>query len=117
MESVKSEELKFDDRGLVPVVAQEAATGAILMLAWADRRALELTLETGRAHYFSRSRAKLWLKGETSGHFQSVLEVLVDCDADAVVYRVRQTGAACHTGAPTCFYRKLTLCANSSATI
>lgn len=99
--------LKFNERGLVPVVAQEAETGALLMLAWADRTALALTLEKGQAHYFSRSRNKLWLKGESSGHVQEVVAVLVDCDGDAVVYRVRQAGVACHTGEKSCFYRRL----------
>lgn len=107
MDSLLIGQLKFDDRGLVPVVTQSAESGEILMLAWASREALALTLEKGRAHYFSRSRGKLWLKGETSGNFQEIVEVLVDCDADALVYRVREAGPACHTGNRTCFYRKL----------
>lgn len=97
--------LRFDSAGLVPVVAQDATTGDLLMLAWADRAALQQTLDTGFAHYFSRSRGALWRKGETSGHEQRVHEVRLDCDADAVLYRVDQTGPACHTGTPTCFAR------------
>jgi phosphoribosyl-ATP pyrophosphohydrolase/phosphoribosyl-AMP cyclohydrolase len=99
------DELAYDDRGLVPVVAQDAATGEVLMLAWANAEALRLTRETGRAHYWSRSRGSLWAKGETSGHVQHVREVRVDCDRDALVYRVDQTGPACHTGERSCFYR------------
>jgi phosphoribosyl-ATP pyrophosphohydrolase/phosphoribosyl-AMP cyclohydrolase len=97
--------IAFDARGLVPVVAQDAATGEVLMLAWANQDALRRTRETGRAHYWSRSRAALWVKGETSGNVQEVVDVRVDCDADAVLYRVRQTGPACHTGARSCFHR------------
>lgn len=89
--------------GLVPVIAQEADTGAVLMLAWADVEALLLTLTTGRATYYSRSRQQLWVKGETSGNVQQVQSVSVDCDGDAVLYQVRQTGPACHTGTATCF--------------
>jgi len=101
------DQLKFDERGLVAVVAQEAATGEVLMLAWADREALERTLATGRAHYWSRSRGALWQKGETSGHVQEVREVRVDCDGDAVLYRVAQSGPACHTGQGSCFHRRV----------
>jgi phosphoribosyl-ATP pyrophosphohydrolase/phosphoribosyl-AMP cyclohydrolase len=93
----------FGDDGLVPVVAQSALAGEVLMVAYADREALERTRETGEAHYHSRSRGALWKKGETSGHTQMVEDVRVDCDGDAVLYVVRQRGAACHTGAPTCF--------------
>lgn len=100
-----TEGLKFDGRGLVPVVAQDAGTGEVLMLAWANAEALRLTAETGRAHYWSRSRASLWAKGETSGHTQQVVDVRVDCDGDAILYRVRQSGAACHTGERSCFHR------------
>jgi len=93
----------FGDDGLVPVVAQSALSGEVLMVAYADRQALERTRETGQAHYHSRSRGALWKKGETSGHHQVVEDVRVDCDGDAVLYVVRQHGPACHTGAPTCF--------------
>jgi phosphoribosyl-ATP pyrophosphohydrolase/phosphoribosyl-AMP cyclohydrolase len=98
--------LKFDDNGLIPVVAQESTTGEVLMVAYANREALDRTLRTGRAHYWSRSRGSLWQKGETSGHIQAVEEVRIDCDGDAVLYRVRQTGPACHTGEQSCFYRR-----------
>ena len=97
------ERVQFGPDGLVPVVAQDARTGNLLMLAYANRDALERTWTSGRAHYFSRSRGTLWQKGETSGHEQRVAEVRLDCDGDAVLYRVEQTGPACHTGEPTCF--------------
>ena len=97
------ERVRFGPDGLVPVVAQESRTGDVLMVAWADRDALEQTLATGAAHYFSRSRRALWRKGATSGNEQYVTQVLLDCDADTVLYRVRQTGPACHTGARSCF--------------
>jgi phosphoribosyl-AMP cyclohydrolase / phosphoribosyl-ATP pyrophosphohydrolase len=97
--------VRFDDRGLVPVVAQDARTGEVLMLAWANREALSLTGETRRAHYWSRSRGELWAKGDTSGNRQDVVDVRLDCDGDAVLYRVTQTGPACHTGERSCFYR------------
>ena len=100
-------EVTFDERGLVPVIAQDADSGEVLMLAYANREALAATLQTNEAHYFSRSRGALWRKGETSGHRQLVLEVRYDCDGDALLYRVRQTGPACHTGARSCFYRTL----------
>jgi len=99
------DQVKLDDRGLVPVVAQDARTGEVLMLAWANAEALRRTLDTGRATYWSRSRAALWTKGETSGNAQQVEEVRVDCDGDAVLYRVRQSGPACHTGERSCFFR------------
>ncbi len=99
--------IKFDDKGLVPAVAQDAISGEVLMLAYMNREALEKTLETGRAHYWSRSRGKLWLKGETSGHFQDIKSTRYDCDADAILLLIDQTGAACHTGQRSCFYRKL----------
>jgi phosphoribosyl-AMP cyclohydrolase len=98
---------RWNADGLICAVAQDAATGAVLMVAWMNEEALRLTLQTGRATYWSRSRNKLWIKGEDSGHTQRVLEALVDCDQDCIVLRVEQTGAACHTGAPTCFYRRI----------
>jgi phosphoribosyl-ATP pyrophosphohydrolase/phosphoribosyl-AMP cyclohydrolase len=100
-----TDQITFDERGLVPVVAQDARTGEVLMLAWANAEALRLTQQTGRAHYWSRSRGAMWAKGETSGHVQEIVDVRVDCDADSVLYRVRQTGPACHTGERSCFYR------------
>lgn len=98
---------KFDDNGLIAAVAQDADTGDVLMLAWMNAEALTATLETGRATYWSRSRRKLWVKGETSGHFQDVIEVYTDCDQDAIVMKIRQTDAACHTGRKSCFYRRV----------
>ena len=106
--------IKFDDKGLVVVITQDASSGEILMLAYANHEALEKTLETKQAHYFSRSRNELWHKGATSGHFQDIIEIRYDCDSDAVLYRVEQTGAACHTGNYSCFYRTLTEASNRS---
>ena len=97
------ESVRFDAAGLVPVVAQEAGSLRALMLAYANREALERTLETGRAHYWSRSRGELWEKGAGSGHTQRVASVTLDCDGDAVLVAVDQVGAACHTGDRTCF--------------
>lgn len=99
-------ELKFDG-GLIPVIVQDAGSCAVLMMAWADEEAVRLTRETGFAHYWSRSRKKLWKKGEESGHFQKVKRILVDCDGDCLIYEVEQTGAACHTGHRSCFYRTI----------
>lgn len=101
------DEVAFDDRGLVPVIAQDAETGEVLMLAYANREALRLSAETGAAHYWSRSRAEMWRKGSTSGDVQEIDEIRLDCDGDAVLYRVRQTGSACHTGRGSCFHRAL----------
>lgn len=96
---------RFDANGLIPAIAQDAATGRVLMLAWMNAEALRLTLETGQATYWSRSRQALWRKGETSGHVQRVVEARIDCDQDCVLLRVEQAGPACHTGADDCFYR------------
>jgi phosphoribosyl-AMP cyclohydrolase len=98
--------LKFTD-GLIPVIVQDAGNREILMMAYANDEAVSLTKETGYAHYYSRSRKKLWKKGEESGHFQKVVTILTDCDEDCLVYLVVQTGAACHTGYSSCFYRTL----------
>ncbi|QWG15227.1 phosphoribosyl-AMP cyclohydrolase [Bradyrhizobium sediminis] len=98
---------KFDASGLVTCVATDAATGEVLMVAHMNDEALRRTIDTGEAWYFSRSRNALWRKGETSGHTQRVLEMRTDCDQDAVWIRVEQTGAACHTGRCSCFYRKV----------
>jgi phosphoribosyl-AMP cyclohydrolase / phosphoribosyl-ATP pyrophosphohydrolase len=95
--------LRFDDRGLIPVVAQDAASGSVLMVAWANREALETTLRTGSMHYWSRSRGELWPKGATSGHVQELVSLHADCDGDTLLARVRQEGPACHTGEATCF--------------
>ena len=99
--------LRFDANGLLPVVAQDAATCDVLTLAYANREAVEKTILTGEAHYFSRSRAELWRKGATSGNTQRVVEVRVDCDGDALLYRVEPRGPACHTGENTCFFTTL----------
>ena len=101
------EAVRFNPDGLVPVVAQDVLSGDLLMVAYANHEALALTVSTGAAHYFSRSRQALWRKGETSGHTQAVTEVRLDCDGDAVLYRVRQEGPACHTGARTCFVTRI----------
>jgi len=102
------DEVPFDQAGLVPVIAQDAASGRVLTLAWMNREALERTVAEGRAVYWSRSRSKLWRKGEESGNVQKVVEVRLDCDSDAVLLRVEQAGGiACHTGRESCFYRKL----------
>ncbi len=102
------DELAFDADGLIPVVAQEVGTGKLLMLAWMNREALSETVRSGRAVYWSRSRKRLWRKGEDSGHVQLVRQVRVDCDADVVVLEVEQVGGiACHTGHGRCFFRKL----------
>ncbi|MBX7457315.1 phosphoribosyl-AMP cyclohydrolase [Qipengyuania sp. 1NDH17] len=98
---------KFDEKGLLSAVVQDVETGRILMVAFMDAEAIEATQETGIAHFHSRSRGKLWKKGETSGNVLRVEEILVDCDQDALVLRCRPAGPTCHTGATSCFYRKL----------
>jgi phosphoribosyl-AMP cyclohydrolase len=97
--------LKYDDKGLITAVAQDHLTGEVLMVAYMNAEALDMTLKTGIVHYWSRSRSKLWKKGERSGHVQTVKEVLVDCDGDALLLKVEQKGGACHTGYKSCFYR------------
>ena len=97
----------FDERGLVPVIAQSAATGQVLMMAWMTRETLETTLTTREVTYWSRSRQKVWRKGETSGHHQHLVEAWLDCDGDVVLLKVDQMGPACHTGAPSCFFRRM----------
>jgi len=99
--------VKFDGHGLVPAIAQAREGGEVLMMAWMNRDSLIETLKTGRVTYWSRSRQQLWRKGDTSGHVQVLHELRVDCDGDTLLAIVDQTGAACHTGARTCFYRKL----------
>ena len=99
--------VKFDKEGLVPAIAQDAATGAVLMQAYMNAEALEKTLATGQAHYWSRSRKKLWRKGEESGHTQSVAKAFYDCDGDSILLQVVQTGPACHTGNQTCFFNEM----------
>jgi phosphoribosyl-AMP cyclohydrolase len=107
METVPLEEIRFDDRGLVPAVVQDADNGDVLMVAYMNAESLERTLEEGRTVFWSRSRRELWRKGDTSGNVQHVESIRVDCDADTLLVRVHQTGAACHTGNRTCFYREV----------
>jgi phosphoribosyl-AMP cyclohydrolase len=99
--------LNWDARGLIPAVVQDAATGAVLMMAWMNAEALRLTEQTGEAHFWSRSRGELWHKGATSGNVMRVREIRVDCDADTLLLLVDPAGPACHTGADTCFFRTL----------
>jgi phosphoribosyl-AMP cyclohydrolase len=99
--------LKWDERGLIPAIVQDAATGQVLALAYVNAESLARTLEIGETVFWSRSRQELWHKGETSGNYQRVVEIRVDCDADALLLRVEPQGPACHTGAQSCFYRKL----------
>lgn len=106
-ETAGAVDVDFGDDGLVPAVAQDAADGEVLMLAYVSPEALEKTRETGYAHYYSRSREELWKKGGSSGHTQSVAEVRVDCDADTLLYLVEQEGGACHTGYRSCFHRTI----------
>jgi len=102
------EELQWDEKGLVPAIAQDAASGRVLTVAWMNREALAETAQRGEAVYWSRSRGRLWRKGEESGHVQRVIELRLDCDADTVLLRVEQHGGiACHTGRESCFFRKL----------
>jgi len=101
-------ELRYNEQGLIPAVVQDADTGEVLMLAYMNETSLRKTIETGRTHFWSRSRRKLWMKGETSGNVQNVREILYDCDEDTLLVKVKQAGAgACHTGNRTCFYRRL----------
>ena len=101
------DDIKFDDNGLVPAIVQDSETDEVLMMAYMNREAVTETIRTGVSHYYSRSRKKLWRKGETSGNVQSVVEIRADCDGDTILVRVRQKGAACHKGYMSCFYRKL----------
>ncbi len=107
MNTVNIEALKWDERGLIPAVVQDVADGTVLMVAWVNADALRRTLETGEAHFWSRSRGELWHKGATSGNVQRVESVWVDCDADTLLLKVRPAGPACHTGARSCFFRPL----------
>jgi len=107
METVRVDAVRFDDQGLVPAVVQDAENGDVLMVAWMNAESLARTLEEGRTVFWSRSRQELWRKGETSGHVQHVEDVRVDCDGDTLLVRVHQVGAACHTGARSCFFRRV----------
>ena len=101
------DDVRYNENGLVPVITQDASTGGVLMLAYASREAVEETLKTGEAHYYSRTRGELWRKGATSGNTQRVIEVRLDCDGDALLYRVKPRGPACHTGERSCFFTML----------
>ncbi len=101
------EDIAFNEQGLVPAIAQDAETGRVLMMAWMNEQAIRQTLATGYAHYYSRSRRRQWKKGESSGHVQKVLDIYLDCDGDTLLLKIHQTGPACHTNRPSCFYRRL----------
>ena len=101
------QKIAFNSDGLVPVIAQRHDTGEVLMMAWMNKEAVIRTMETGQMTYWSRSRQSLWRKGETSGHTQTLREMRIDCDGDTLLARVEQVGAACHTGAPNCFFEKI----------
>ncbi|MBR1778680.1 MAG: phosphoribosyl-AMP cyclohydrolase [Alphaproteobacteria bacterium] len=111
MQKISAEEffktVHFNADGLIPIIAQQFDSGEVLMLAWANEEALTETVQTGRMCYFSRSRQQLWRKGETSGHTQKLIELRIDCDGDTLLALIDQTGAACHTGNHSCFYRNL----------
>jgi phosphoribosyl-AMP cyclohydrolase len=106
-EAATLENLRFDERGLIPAVVQDVENGDVLMVGWMNRESLRRTLDEGRTVFWSRSRGELWRKGDTSGHVQHVEEVRADCDADVLLVRVHQVGAACHTGERSCFFRRL----------
>lgn len=101
------EEIKFDKTGLIPAIIQDCETLEVLMVAYMNEEALKLSLQTGRTHFWSRSRQKIWMKGETSGHVQEIVDISLDCDGDAILFKVKQVNAACHTGNRSCFYRQI----------
>src|SRR5215472_14349377 len=101
------DKLKFDSNGLIPAIIQEHKTGRVLMFAWMNRASLESTIATGKTHFWSRSRQKFWMKGEESGHVQVVKDIAFDCDGDVLLIQVEQTGAACHEGYQSCFFRSV----------
>ncbi|MEN9575847.1 MAG: phosphoribosyl-AMP cyclohydrolase [Verrucomicrobiota bacterium] len=101
------DQLKFTTDGLVPAIIQEHSTGRVLMMAWMNRASLETTIATGKTHFWSRSRQKFWMKGESSGHVQVVKDIAFDCDGDTLLIQVEQTGAACHEGFKSCFFRSI----------
>ncbi|MCX6880965.1 MAG: phosphoribosyl-AMP cyclohydrolase [Verrucomicrobia bacterium] len=101
------EKLKFNEDGLIPAIVQEAGTGRVLMMAWMNRASVERTVATGNTCFWSRSRQKFWIKGESSGHFQKVKDMALDCDGDTLLVQVEQTGAACHEGYKSCFFRSV----------
>jgi len=100
-------DIKFNKDGLIPVIAQCVQSGTVLMMAWMNEEALKKTIDTNDMYYFSRSRQKLWQKGETSGHFQKLIELRLDCDNDTILALIKQTGAACHTGTKSCFFKTI----------
>ncbi|MGI6217802.1 MAG: phosphoribosyl-AMP cyclohydrolase [Coriobacteriales bacterium] len=106
-ESVGIDDLNFDDRGLIPAIVQDCSTGEVLMMAWMNEESIRLTFETGLTWFWSRSRGKLWNKGETSGNVQHVVSIAADCDCDCLLVEVDPAGPACHTGNNSCFYRDL----------
>ena len=101
------EKLKFNENGLIPAIIQEHCSGRVLMMAWMNRHSLKETIKTGRTHFWSRSRQKYWMKGETSGHIQTIKDIAFDCDGDTLLIQVDQIGAACHEGFKSCFYRSV----------
>jgi phosphoribosyl-AMP cyclohydrolase len=101
------DKLKFNGDGLIPAIVQEKSTGRVLMMAWMNRASLESTIATGKTHFWSRSRQKFWMKGESSGHTQVVRDIAFDCDGDTLLIQVEQTGAACHEGYQSCFFRSI----------
>lgn len=101
------DKIKFNAEGLVPAIIQDQATGRVLMMAWMNRASLETTLSTGKTHFWSRSRKKFWMKGESSGHTQTVKDIAFDCDGDTLLIQVEQIGAACHEGYRSCFFRSI----------
>ena len=101
------DKLKFNEDGLVPAIIQEAGTGRVLMMAWMNRASIESTIKTGKTHFWSRSRKKFWMKGEESGHTQTVRDLAFDCDGDTLLIKVEQVGAACHEGFKSCFFRSV----------
>jgi phosphoribosyl-AMP cyclohydrolase len=100
------DDLKFDDKGLIPAIVQDADTGEVLMMAWMNKASLRETIDTGKTHFWSRSRQKYWMKGESSGHVQEVQSVHIDCDMDCLLIKARQHGVACHEGYKNCFFRE-----------
>ena len=104
---MKAEELRYDENGLIPAIIQDIENNEVLMMAYMDKTAFDLTLKTGKAHYWSRSRKSYWMKGESSGHTQEVKEIYFDCDKDTLLIKIKQNVAACHNGYRSCFYRKM----------
>jgi phosphoribosyl-AMP cyclohydrolase len=101
------DKLKFNSDGLIPAIVQEQSTGRVLMMAWMNQASLQKTIETGKTHFWSRSRQKFWMKGESSGHTQSIKDIAFDCDGDTLLIQVEQIGAACHEGYQSCFFRSI----------